>query len=93
MSFGAFYRFNFEVTGRDAKIPMSVYAGPQMGLTRLKTTQGTSSTDFSAGGQLGANFPFSEHFALNFHVFQWDTVFADNTQLIITQSIGVKYYF
>ncbi len=37
---------------------------------------------------------FSEKLALNVHLIQWDTVFADpDMQLILTQSIGVKYFF
>jgi hypothetical protein len=61
-------------------------------LTRLGTPQG-SNMDFSAGGQFGVNFMFSEKLALNVHLIQWDTVFADDTQLILTQSIGVKFFF
>jgi len=90
---GVFYRYNLYLNGKDAKHPVALYAGPQMGMTRVGTPQG-STNDFSAGGQFGENFMFSEKLALNVHLIQWDTVFSDpDMQLILTQSIGVKYFF
>lgn len=87
-----FYRFNLTFTEAGAKIPIVGYAGPQAGITSFKAA-GKSISDPSAGAQFGLNLMFSEHLALNLHLFQFDTVFSDDMQLLLTQSIGVKYYF
>ena len=78
---GVFYRYNLYLNGKDAKHPVALYAGPQMGMTRVGTPQG-STNDFSAGGQFGENFMFSEKLALNVHLIQWDTVFSWNSRAV-----------
>ena len=88
----AFYRYNLTISKTDAKIPVVLYVGPQIGQSSIKAG-GTSSSDMSAGGQVGFNLMFSKSLALNIHAFQFDTVFATDTQLLLTQSIGIKYYF
>lgn len=94
---GPYYRYNFTLTEKGAKMPIIAYAGPQFGLTVISVPTATgktaSSTNFSVGGQFGLNFLFTKNLAVNFHAFQWDTVFATKTQLLITQSLGIRYYF
>lgn len=87
-----FYRYNMPLNISEAKIPIIGYAGPQVGITSFEAA-GKSDSDPSVGGQVGLNLMFSENLALNVHAFQFDTVFSDDTQLLITQSIGVKYIF
>lgn len=88
----AFYRFNIPMGDSNAKYPLIGYAGPQVGIISMKA--GNSSTsNTSAGGQVGLNMMLSQNLAINFHVLQFDTVFATETQLLVTQSIGVKYFF
>jgi len=87
-----FYRFNMPISDSAAKIPIIGYAGPQLGRTSFEAG-GVSSSDMSAGGQVGFNLMFSKALALNIHALQFDMVFSDDTQLLITQSIGVKYFF
>jgi len=100
---GGFYRFNWTIPFDKIKIPTILYFGPQAGLYSLKTETknmdtsedlgSSSNTDISIGAQVGVNFMFSENLALNAHLFQFDTIFAEDTQLIITQSVGIKYFF
>ncbi len=91
-SLSGFYRLNFPVGDSSAKNPLIAYVGPQVGLVSMKNPTGTSSNT-SAGGQVGLNMMVAQNLAINFHIFQFDTVFASSTQLLITQSIGIKYYF
>lgn len=88
----AFYRYNMPLSEAGAKIPIIGYFGPQVGRTAFEAA-GVSSSDMSAGAQIGFNLMFSKTLALNIHALQFDTVFSDDTQLLITQSIGVKYFF
>lgn len=88
----AFYRYNITISKEDDKIPVILYFGPQVGSTTVEVPT-ASTTDPSAGAQIGMNLMFSKNLALNVHLFQFDTVFAEDTQLLITQSIGAKYYF
>lgn len=91
-SLAGFYRFNIPIGDSSAKNPLIGYIGPQVGLVSTKNPAGSSSNT-SAGGQVGLNMMVSQNVAINFHVFQFDTVFATETQLLLTQSVGVKYYF
>lgn len=87
-----FYRFNFPVGDSKAQYPLIGYVGPQVGMVAMKAA-GTSNSNTSAGGQIGLNMMLSQSLAVNFHILQFDTVFATETQLLVTQSIGVKYFF
>lgn len=87
-----FYRYNLTVSEPDAKIPIIAYFGPQAGITAMDAGA-QSSSDMSLGAQFGFNLMFAKNLALNIHALQFDTVFAEEQQLLITQSIGVKYFF
>lgn len=91
-NFGPYYRYNFLLNNKDAAVPIMAYFGPQFGLSSISTPV-SSTSNLSVGGQVGLNFMFSKNLALNVHVFQFDTVFDTLTQLFITQSVGVRYYF
>lgn len=91
-SISGFYRFNIPMGDPNAKYPLIGYAGPQVGIVSIKNAN-TSTSNTSAGGQVGLNMMLSQSLAINFHILQFDTVFADETQLLVTQSVGIKYYF
>lgn len=91
-SISGFYRFNIPVGDSNAKFPLIGYVGPQVGIVSIKSAN-TSTSNTSAGGQVGLNMMVSQNLAINFHILQFDTVFANETQLLVTQSVGVKYYF
>lgn len=91
-SLSGFYRYNMPIGDSSAKNPLIGYAGPQVGMTSIKAGNTTASNP-SAGAQIGLNMMLSQNIAINFHILQFDTVFATETQLLLTQSIGVKYYF
>ena len=91
-SISGFYRFNIPIGDASSKSPLIGYIGPQVGMVSIKNPAGTSSNT-SAGGQVGLNMMVAQNVAINFHVFQFDTVFASETQLLLTQSVGIKYYF
>lgn len=91
-SLSGFYRYNVPIGDSSAKNPLIGYIGPQVGLVSMKTG-GSTTSNTSAGGQVGLNMMISNNIAINFHVLQFDTVFATQTQLLVTQSVGIKYYF
>ena len=63
-----------------------------MGMTSVSAGD-VSSSDASAGAQFGLNLIVSKNLAVNFHLLQFDVIFADDTELLLTQSIGIKYFF
>lgn len=91
-SVSGFYRYITPMGDPNSKYPLSRYIGPQIGMTSGK--QGTdSSSSISYGGQFGINMMVSQNMAINFHLIQMDFVSSSPRQLLVTQSIGVKYYF
>ncbi len=91
-SITGFYRYITPMGDPNSKYPLSRYFGPQIGFSSGK--QGTdSSSSVSYGGQFGINMMVSQNMAINFHLIQVDYVASSPKQLLVTQSIGVKYYF
>ena len=91
-SVSGFYRYITPMGDANSKYPLSRYFGPQIGMTSGKV--GTdSSSSISYGGQFGINMMVSQNMAINFHLIQMDFVSSSPKQLLVSQSIGVKYYF